>query len=93
MTVTGFVLINTKNGNVRNVCKNLQNNKEIIETYMMHGDYNILVKIRIDISQSINELVNRLQKVPDVSKVNPLIGMRYIKHVNMQDRIDTLLEF
>ena len=92
MPVTGFILINVASGKVRTVCENLQKLKGITETYMMHGDYKIIVKIRVDLPQSINDLINRIQKIQYILKVDPLIGLRYLEQFNFQENIDSVLE-
>lgn len=75
MTAIGFMLISTHAGREVDVFKKLERMREIIDIYMLYGEYDILAKVRADSNEKLSDFVqNKLHKVPFIQNTNVLLG-------------------
>ena len=75
MAAIGFVLITTDVGKEQKVFTKLEHVKGIIELYMTHGEYDLVVKIKADTPDNITSITNqKIRAIPDVISVKTLMG-------------------
>jgi len=77
VTAASFMLISTKAGRGREVCRSLEEFGEIDELYMTHGEYNIVAKISIEQEKGLAEIADDVRKMQDVTIVDLLVGLMF----------------
>lgn len=74
MPQTAYILITTKYGKERQVCEELSNHKEIEETDILYGNFDILAKITAeDMKQIDNFILTKIRANPNIESTNTLI--------------------
>ena len=80
MTILAYVLITVQSGGEKEVLKRISNLKEIIEANLVVGEYDAVVKVRVeDISKLDKFLTDKLRSLPDVFLTTTMIITREYK--------------
>ena len=80
MSVLAYVLITVQSGGEREVLKRISNLKEIIEANLVVGEYDAVVKVKVeDISDLDKFLTDKLRALPDVFLTTTMIVTKEFK--------------
>jgi len=80
MTVLAYVLVTVQSGGEKEVLTRISNFKEIIEANLVVGEYDAVVKVRVeDISELDKFLTDKLRSLPDVFLTTTMIITREYK--------------
>jgi len=67
MAVLAYVLVTLHSGSEKSVLKKVASFEEVIEVDLVYGEYDALVKVRVEeLSQLNNFLSDKLRALPDV---------------------------
>ena len=81
--VTGFVLIKNKPGKEYSILRKLENIIEINEIYAIFGEYDFLVKIKVENLELIGEiLVNKIRIIDGITDTITLTETKIINNQN-----------
>lgn len=71
---TSFLLINSVLGKEREVLNDLKNLKEVRETHLVYGVYDIVVRVETENMQELKDVVNlKIRKLDNVSSTLTMI--------------------
>ena len=80
MTILAYVLITVQSGGEKEVLKRISNLKEIIEANLVVGEYDAVVKVKVeDISELDKFLTDKLRALPDVFLTTTMIITKEFK--------------
>ena len=80
MTILAYILITMHSGSEKEVLKRISNFKEIIEANLVVGEYDAVVKVRVeDISELDKFLTDKLRALPDVFLTTTMIITKEFK--------------
>ena len=80
MAVLAYILVTMKSGSEEEVLKKVSSFKEAVEVNLLYGEYDALVKVRVDeISQLDTFLTDKFRVLPDVFQTATLIVARQYK--------------
>jgi len=80
MSVLAYVLITVQSGGEKEVLKRISNLKEIIEANLVVGEYDAVVKVKVeDISDLDKFLTDKLRALPDVFLTTTMIVTKEFK--------------
>ena len=80
MSVLAYVLITVQSGGEKEVLKRISNLKEIIEANLVVGEYDAVVKVKVeDISELDKFLTDKLRSLPDVFLTTTMIVTKEFK--------------
>ena len=80
MTILAYVLITVQSGGEKEVLNRISNFKEIIEANLVVGEYDAVVKVRVeDISELDKFLTDKLRSLPDVFLTTTMIITKEFK--------------
>jgi DNA-binding Lrp family transcriptional regulator len=80
MTILAYVLITVQSGGEKEVLKRISNLKEIIEANLVVGEYDAVVKVKVeDISELDTFLTDKLRALPDVFLTTTMIITKEFK--------------
>ena len=71
--VTAFLLLLTSSDQTEQLIQELQEMQEVLETYIIYGDWDVLLKIKVKSLPELTRFVMRLRKIEGVNKTNTLI--------------------
>ena len=70
----GFVLINVGYGAEKKVLNTLGKLEEILESYPLFGDYDLIAKIQgTDYKELSNIIIHKIQAIKDITEIKTLI--------------------
>lgn len=70
-----YILINTEAGNEYNVYETIKNIKGVIETNIVYGVYDIVLKAETDGDDQLKEIIDKIRKVDKIRSTLTLIGI------------------
>jgi DNA-binding Lrp family transcriptional regulator len=74
MPQTAYILITTKYGKERQVCQELSNNKEVEDTDILYGNFDIITKVVTeDMKHLDNFILTKIRANPNIESTNTLI--------------------
>jgi len=80
MSVLAYVLITVQSGGEKEVLKRISNLKEIIEANLVVGEYDAIVKVKVEnISELDTFLTDKLRSLPDVFLTTTMIITQQFK--------------
>ena len=80
MPILAYVLITVQSGGEKEVLERISNFKEIIEANLVVGEYDAVVKVRVeDISELDKFLTDKLRALPDVFLTTTMIITKEFK--------------
>jgi len=80
MVVVVYVTVTMKTGSEKEVLKKVLTLKEVTEVDLLYGEYDALVKVRVeDLSQLDKFLTEKLRVLPDVFQTASLIVAKQYK--------------
>ncbi|MHA2314681.1 MAG: Lrp/AsnC family transcriptional regulator [Candidatus Hermodarchaeia archaeon] len=80
MVVVAYVTVTMKTGSEKEVLKKVLTLKEVTEVDLLYGEYDALVKVRVeDLSQLDKLLTEKLRVLPDVFQTASLIVAKQYK--------------
>jgi len=80
MVVVAYVAVTMKSGAEKEVLKKVVTLKEVTEVNLLYGEYDAIVKIRVeDLSQLDKFLTEKLRVLPDVFQTASLIVAKQYK--------------
>ena len=80
MTILAYVLITVQSGGEKEVLKRISNLKEIIEANLVVGEYDAVVKVKVeDISELDTFLTDKLRALPDIFLTTTMIITKEFK--------------
>jgi len=80
MTILAYVLVTIQSGGERKVLKRISNFKEIIEANLVVGEYDAVVKVKVeDISELDTFLTDKLRALPDIFLTTTMIITKEFK--------------
>ncbi len=75
--VIAFLLLLTSSDQTEQLIQELQEMREVLETYLIYGDWDVLLKIKVRSLPELTRFVMRLRKIDGVNKTNTLITTHY----------------
>ena len=75
--VVAFLLLLTSSDQTELLLEELQEMREVLETYIIYGDWDVLLKIKVKSLPELTRFVMRLRKIEGVNKTNTLITTHY----------------
>ncbi len=75
--VTAFLLLLTSSDQTEELIAELNDMREVLETYLIYGDWDLLVKIKVKSLPELTKFVMRMRKIPGVNKTNTLITTQF----------------
>ncbi len=70
-----YILINTEAGNEYNVYGAIKDIKGVVETSIVYGVYDIVLKAETDSDDQLKEIIDRIRKVDKIKSTLTLIGI------------------
>jgi len=78
--VLAYTLISTKPGEERKIAEKIANYDEITEIYGISGEYDLLIKSRVESIERLNEiLMNRVRPLPGVLRTHTIFTVFCVK--------------
>ena len=74
--VVAFLLLLTSSDQTELLIQDLQEMQEVLETYIIYGDWDVLLKIKVHSLPELTRFVMRLRKMDGINKTNTLITTR-----------------
>ena len=71
--VIAFLLILTSGDQTENVLNQLKKLAEVVEAYIIYGDWDLIVKVKIASLPELTRMVMKLRKTEGVEKTSTLI--------------------
>jgi len=80
MAVLAYVLVTLKSGSEKDVLKKVASFDEAIEVDLVYGEYDALVKVRVEDLSQLNEfLTDKLRALPDIYLTATIIVAKQYK--------------
>ncbi|UCD26658.1 MAG: Lrp/AsnC ligand binding domain-containing protein [Candidatus Bathyarchaeota archaeon] len=80
MSVLAYVLVTLQSGSEKNVLKKVANFEEVREVDLVYGEYDAIVKVKVDEMSRLDEfLTDRLRVLPDIYLTTTMIVARQYK--------------
>lgn len=80
MSVLAYVLVTLQSGSEKNVLKKVANFDEVREVDLVYGEYDAIVKVKVDEMSRLDEfLTDRLRVLPDIYLTTTMIVARQYK--------------
>ncbi|UCE57414.1 MAG: Lrp/AsnC ligand binding domain-containing protein, partial [Candidatus Bathyarchaeota archaeon] len=77
MSVLAYVLVTLQSGSEKNVLKKVANFEEVREVDLVYGEYDAIVKVKVDEMSRLDEfLTDRLRVLPDIYLTTTMIVAR-----------------
>ncbi|MBN2155933.1 MAG: Lrp/AsnC ligand binding domain-containing protein [Candidatus Lokiarchaeota archaeon] len=76
--VVAFLLLLTSSDQTEQLIRELKEMREVLETYLIYGEWDILVKIKVNSLPELTRLVMRMRKIEGVNKTSTLITTQYL---------------
>ena len=78
--VVAYTLISTRPGEERKIAEEIANFDEITEIYGISGEYDLLIRARVDSIEKLNEiLMNRVRPFPGVLRTHTIFTVFCVK--------------
>jgi DNA-binding Lrp family transcriptional regulator len=71
--VVAFLLLLTSSDQTEQLIKEIGDMREVLETYIIYGDWDVLIKIKVKSLPELTRFVMRLRKIEGVNKSITLI--------------------
>ena len=75
--VIAFLLLLTSSDQTEQLIKEFHEMREVLEIYILYGEWDILLKIQLKSLPELTKFVLRLRKIEGVNKTNTLITTHY----------------
>lgn len=70
-----YILINTETGNEYNVYESIKDIRGVVETSIVYGVYDIVLKAETDDDEQLKEIIDKIRKVDTIKSTLTLIGI------------------
>ena len=75
--VIAFLLLLTSSDQTEQLIEEFHEMREVLEIYILYGEWDILLKIKLKSLPELTKFVLRLRKIEGVNKTNTLITTHY----------------
>ncbi|MHA1301709.1 MAG: Lrp/AsnC family transcriptional regulator [Candidatus Helarchaeota archaeon] len=76
--IIAFILMETESDKTENILEFLKERNDVKESYIIYGDWDILIKINVERLPDLTHFVMNIRKIKGVRKTSTLIAMQNI---------------
>jgi len=80
--VIAFLLLLTSSDQTEQLIEEFKEMREVLEMYILYGEWDILLKIKLRSLPELTKFVLRLRKIEGINKTNTLITTHYDSNGN-----------
>jgi DNA-binding Lrp family transcriptional regulator len=85
MQIKAYILFNVNSGSEKEVCKKISDFKEVLDTSVVYGEYDLVARVSVEDLGQLNTIVDEARVIPGVIFTRTMIVAQEYKGKTRRD--------